>query len=370
MVILVTEREAEIFRILQQHPSISQNELAAQLGIARSSAAVHIANLQKKGYILGKGYILNSSSYVLGVGAANVDIHGRSKKAFVMHDSNPGYMSSSAGGVTRNVCENLARLGASVKLISAVGTDVYADQIRRECRAAGIDISHLYTVEGAHSSTYMSLLDENGDMFVALSDMHVLQRLPLSYLSGKQSLIRGARIVTCDPSLPEATILHLLDLCGEDVPVYVDPVSTAYARVLAPHIGRFDTAKPNVLELEILSGRRITDAASLEDAGRAVLDKGLRRLFVSLGKDGCLYMDREGTVLRRKLRPLEKMQNATGAGDAFMAAVIYSTLNGFSTERTLDYGLAAGIAAISHEKTINPDMSAALVESIIKEYAL
>ena len=31
---------------------------------------------------------------------------------------------------------------------------------------------------------------------------------------------------------------------------------------------------------------------------------------------------------------------------------------------------AAGIAAISHEKTINPDMSAALVESIIKEYAL
>ena len=53
--ILVTEREAEIFRILQQHPSISQNELAAQLGIARSSAAVHIANLQKKGYILGKG---------------------------------------------------------------------------------------------------------------------------------------------------------------------------------------------------------------------------------------------------------------------------------------------------------------------------
>ena len=101
-----------------------------------------------------------------------------------------------------------------------------------------------------------------------------------------------------------------------------------------------------------------------------MLDKGLRRLFVSLGKEGCLYMDRAGTVLRRKLRPVEKMQNATGAGDAFMAAVIYSTLHGFSTERTLDYGLAAGIAAISHEKTINPDMSAALVESIIKEYAL
>lgn len=129
----MTERESEIFHIIQQNPAISQNELAAKLNLARSSVAVHIANLQKKGYLLGKGYIVNESAYVLGVGAANVDIHGRSKKSIVMHDSNPGHMNTSAGGVTRNVCENLSRLGVSVKLISAVGTDVYADQIRREC---------------------------------------------------------------------------------------------------------------------------------------------------------------------------------------------------------------------------------------------
>ena len=69
--------------------------------------------------------------YVVGVGAANLDIHGRPKKAIVMHDSNPGHMNASAGGVTRNVCDNLARLGADVRLISAVGTDLYADVIRQ-----------------------------------------------------------------------------------------------------------------------------------------------------------------------------------------------------------------------------------------------
>ena len=41
--------------------------------------------------------------YVVGVGAANLDIHGRPKKAIVMPDSNPGDMNASAGGVTRNV---------------------------------------------------------------------------------------------------------------------------------------------------------------------------------------------------------------------------------------------------------------------------
>lgn len=45
----MTERESEIFHIIQQNPAISQNELAAKLNLARSSVAVHIANLQKKG---------------------------------------------------------------------------------------------------------------------------------------------------------------------------------------------------------------------------------------------------------------------------------------------------------------------------------
>lgn len=272
--------------------------------------------------------------YVVGVGAANLDIHGRPKKAIVMHDSNPGHMNASAGGVTRNVCDNLARLGADVRLISAVGTDLYADVIRQECTAAGIDVSQLCVAPGCASSTYLSILDEHGDMLVALSDMTVLQEhLTPEFLDSRAELLQNAAIVTCDPCLTERTLLHLLDLCEGRTPVYVDPVSTAYARVLAPHIGRFHTAKPNVLELSILSGREITDEASLEAAGASLLDKGLERLLVSLGKDGCLYMDRSGTVLRRKLRPVEQMVNATGAGDAFMAAVIYSTLSGFDPEK-------------------------------------
>ncbi len=310
-----------------------------------------------------------SRPYVVGVGGANMDIHGRPKNAIVMHDSNPGHMNSSAGGVTRNVCENLARLGADVRLISAVGDDVYGEMIRRECAAAGIGLSELCIAPGCTSSTYISILDEHGDMLVALSDMTVLQEhLTPDYLSRRAALLQNAAIVTCDPCLPERTLVRLLDLCEGHTPVYVDPVSTAYARVLAPHIGRFHTAKPNVLELEILSGQRIESEASLRAAGERVLDMGLKRLLVSLGSEGCLYMDQSGAVLRRKLRPVEQMVNATGAGDAFMAATIYSTLCGFDPEKTLHYALCAGIAAISHEKTIHPGMSVSLIEKIWKEY--
>ena len=61
------------------------------------------------------------------------------------------------------------------------------------------------------------------------------------------------------------------------------------------------------------------------------------------------------------------MVNASGAGDALMAAIIYGDVNGLDIEKTLDYGMAAGIAAIRSEKTISDEMSIELLERILKE---
>ena len=55
----------------------------------------------RKGNILGKGYLLKEQEYVVGIGAANVDVHGRSKAPINLRDSNPGHMNVSAGGVTK-----------------------------------------------------------------------------------------------------------------------------------------------------------------------------------------------------------------------------------------------------------------------------
>lgn len=42
--------------------------------------------------------------YIVGVGAANLDLNGASCAPIHLRDSNPGHISLSAGGVTRNVC--------------------------------------------------------------------------------------------------------------------------------------------------------------------------------------------------------------------------------------------------------------------------
>ena len=261
----------------------------------------------------------------------------------------------------------MSRLGAQVKLITALGDDIYAQQIKTDCAAAGIDLSHSMKVENHPSSTYISILDEKGDMLVAMSDMSVLQKMSVDFLESKAGVINGAKIITCDSGLPAETLLGILELFGDQQPVFVDPVSCAYAAKIKPFVGKFHTIKPNRMEAEILSGVEIRSDDDLKRACSVILEKGVQRIFVSLGEDGCFYMDQQGRQLHRKLKPLDQMVNATGGGDAFMAAVIYSYLHDLDLDQTLDYALAAGLAAISHERTINPYISIDMLEKILKE---
>ena len=49
----MTKREQEILSWIRENPLISQQELAQRAGITRSSVAVHISNLMRKGLIRG-----------------------------------------------------------------------------------------------------------------------------------------------------------------------------------------------------------------------------------------------------------------------------------------------------------------------------
>ena len=103
---MLTEREKEILKVIKENPLVSQEEIAKKLSITRSSIAVHISNIMKKGYIIGKGYLINEDPYILSIGGANVDIQGYSYSPIKPHDSNPGKVSVSYGGVAKNIIDN------------------------------------------------------------------------------------------------------------------------------------------------------------------------------------------------------------------------------------------------------------------------
>ncbi|SDY45437.1 pseudouridine kinase [Proteiniborus ethanoligenes] len=351
----MTSREKEILSMIKQNSMISQQEIADTLGIARSSVAVHIANLVKKGYIKGKGYVLGDNKYVTVIGGANVDIQGFSFEELRFKDSNPGKVKVSAGGVGRNIAENLSRLGIQTKLISAFGDDLYGEKITIECRTAGVDIENCLVLKNSPSSSYLSILDGNGDMKVAISDMDIINELNIDFIKSKSHIIENSSAIVIDTNLSQGVIEYLLNNFRHKT-FFMDTVSITKARKVSELIGYFHTIKPNIYETEELTGIKISGDNELRKAAEVLINKGVKRVFISLGSKGVFYKDQH--IEKHVDATAIKVVNATGAGDAFMAGLLYCYINNMDIDETIVFSMSAAEMALSHENTINPNISA------------
>ena len=358
----MTQRERQILRWIEENPLISQQELADKAGIARSSVAVHISNLMKKGHIAGKGYIVSAAPYAVVVGGVNMDIGGVSHAPLIPADSNPGVVRMSLGGVGRNIAHNMALLGLDVRLLTAFGDDGHAQRIAASCGELGIDISRSLVVPGERTSTYLFIANEQGEMALALSDMDIYRHITPAYLASRAQLLQNAQLVIVDANIPAEAIEWLAQHVKP--PIFADPVSTAKADKLRPVLGKIHTLKPNHLEAELLSGVEIRDEASLNRAADTLLETGLRRVFISLGGDGVLAADHSGRVRLPCMKG--NMVNTTGCGDAFMAALVWAYLEGTALEDTARAGLAAASIAMESGETISDAMS---VEALAERMA-
>ena len=350
----MTQRERQILRWIEENPLISQQELADKAGITRSSAAVHISNLMKKGYIAGKGYIVRSAPYVVVIGGVNMDIGGRSHSPLIFRDSNPGTVRMSLGGVGRNIAHNMRLLGADVHLVTAFGDDLSAQRLTASCGELGIDISHSLQIPGAATSTYLFLSGPDGDMELAVSDMGIYDHLTPTYLGSCLPFLNNAQLIVIDTNIPRESIEFLVENCR--VPIFVDPVSTIKAEKLSSVLGKIHTLKPNRLEAEVLSGIPLTSRNNIERAADVLLAGGLKRIFISLGADGVFAADHKDRSFIPTLPG--KPVNTIGCGDAFMAAIAWAWLEGTNLENTARAGLAAASIAIESEETINPGLCA------------
>ena len=358
----MTQRERQILQLIESDPMIPQQDLADALNITRSSVAVHISNLIKKGYIAGKGYVLRTGNYVVVVGGVNIDIGGQSFRPLVAADSNPGAITMSLGGVGRNIAHNLSLLGTDVRFLTAYGDDVHGQRITSSCAELGIDISHALKTDEYPTSTYLYIAADDGDMAMALSDMEVCRKITPSYLASNLALIQNAKAVIVDTNIPEESLVYLAENCN--VPLFCDPVSTTKARKIESILSKIHTLKPNRLEAELLSGVTMEKTEDVEKVADALLEKGVQRMFISMGANGVFAADKEQKLWLPNLPG--HMVNTTGCGDAFMAALVWSFLEEKDLRGSAMAGLAASSIAMETKETINPAMSATAVRSRIK----
>src|SRR5690554_5393816 len=195
------------------------------------------------------------ADHILVIGATLLDVKGKPADGLEPATSNEGRIRMARGGTARNVAENLARLGADVILISAVGDDEIGRQLMAQTAEAGVNLEHVHVQPGGYSGSYMAILEVDGTLSVALNDTRVVENITDQYLYQRRDLFEDAQFVMFDGSLPPATMGAAVQLAKEyNVPLAADPSSARLAYKLCDYLSTFSLVVPNEVEAANLCG--------------------------------------------------------------------------------------------------------------------
>ena len=300
---------------------------------------------------------------IVGVGGANVDLCGRSFGPILPGDSNPGQLTLSAGGVCRNICENVCRMGAPAALITVFGEDANGAFLKDACQRAGLDLSPAFTLPGMRTGAYLSIHSGDGEMVTAVNDMEILAAMTPALLERRAHTLEQASAIVLDANLPEETLRWLCQRFSRR-PLFADTVSCAKAKRLLPSLPMLYALKPNLAEARLLTGRETP-----EDCAAALRERGVSRVFLSAGSRGVYTASPEGCFWTRP-RPLTRAENATGAGDSLLAGLLFAHASGMALREALRFAVTASVLTLQSRATIRPDLSCQLILNHQKECVL
>jgi pseudouridine kinase len=248
--------------------------------------------------------------------------------------------------------------------LSYVGNDALGDFVVNKSRLSGVDTSFIKKHSHLPTSQYLSVLDDNNDMLVSISDMRIIEEMTIQDIDKWNLTIEQSSAIVVDTNIPIPVIEYLTNKYS-NIPLFLDPVSFAKTSKILKLIGRFHTVKPNRLETELISGVKITDNDSMLKAAKIIFDMGCKQIFITLGEDGVFYYDGEnfGQYLHKGVNVI----SANGAGDAFTAGVVYGFLKLNGIKETAEFASAAAVIALRSANTISDDLSEERVKLLLKE---
>jgi pseudouridine kinase len=300
---------------------------------------------------------MDRHSHILVIGAAGLDTKGYYAGPVRAGSSNPGTIRVSNGGCARNVAENLARLGETAVLLSAVGKGRSGRRVYEQTADAGVDVSYVIESAEHHTAAYVAIYDQDARLMLSVDDMGIMDLITPAVIYASRGLFRRAAHVFVDANLSPPSLKTVLRECAKrGIPVSADPTSVPLASRLKPHLSELNMITPDIPEAEVLCGRHLRNTRGQGiAAAKQLVAMGVRIAIVTLAELGVCYATSEvsGHI------PAVKTQvvNRTGAGDALTAGVVFGLNNGFPVDEAVRLGAAAAALTLQQNDSVCQTLS-------------
>jgi pseudouridine kinase len=297
----------------------------------------------------------------LTIGPSVFDVKAYSPQPFQAGIDSIGEVYLSAGGVSRNIAENLARFGAQTTLLSVVGDDTAGKIMLDATARAGVDVSRVRVVEGQKSAMFATMAAAGQSEPYIVYNGEAQQHLTADYLLAHRDVLRQTRccIAYTDPETRAAFCAvrdqinpqALIGLCvkpAEATPDLLDVFAQAHWMVL------------NRIEAGLISGTTIDTAQDAATALRRIPRKDGQIVIITLGDAGCMIAGDQG-IQHVPSCPPARIVDVVGAGDAFTAGFAYQLLQTGDALKAAAWGAAAASLTVESSETVWSSITAAAV---------
>jgi sugar/nucleoside kinase (ribokinase family)/D-arabinose 5-phosphate isomerase GutQ len=273
------------------------------------------------------------------------------------------------GGVVLNHLGWARVLGLDVGIFGKMGDDRYGEILRGGMNALGI--RHHLTLDGSASSSATIFVDAEGNRAIYMVRGATAELKAAEIRRRHATFVRNAHLVSTEISqLPLPTVIGLLLFArAHSIPTVLDvdvPPSDACPALgtraeLERALKLATVLKPAKAAARELSGG-VRDPLKMAEAIRARY--GSRAVVITDGERGCAISARDTTLRVPGFRV--RQVDATGAGDAFMGAMLAGLRWGLTWEAIGRLGNAAGAVCITRLGAFPERLD--LREEILKHY--
>ena len=322
----MTSREREVYALIREDPMISQDEIAAKLGISRSAVSVHISSLLKQGFLRGRGYVLAEEHYHVVIGVAGIDFRGEvegdeSDSVSENIINYYGRINWIFGGTGYNISYYLNRIGEPVRLIAALGGDMFGKQLAEHCRETGINVDDCLYTPDLPQSIMLQLRDEKNDRRTSMVNYFAEEGMTPQFFSEKARMLKNARtIVINDIATSESVDYLLQEHDNADTWLVFSGVTSRIDR-LKTFVPRTKHCYMNLHAAAHIAG--VPMDMDVLTIGERLRDLGIREAFVSCENRSILHVTDSGCRTYATLP--NTLSDSERGKDAFVAGLLAST---------------------------------------------
>ncbi|WP_112290843.1 ribokinase [Rahnella sp. AN3-3W3] len=247
------------------------------------------------------------------------------------------------GGKGANQAVAAGRSGADISFIACVGDDDIGERVRKQLASDHIDTQPIEAIKDTTTGVALIFVNAEGENVIGI-DAGANKAVTPEYLDRYKQQVIGASALLMQLESPLETVIAAAKIAkdnGTQVILNPAPACELPDELLA----RVDMITPNETEAEKLTGIKVDNNEDAAWAAKALHDKGIATVIITLGSKGVwLSQNGEGKLVAGFR---VKAVDTIAAGDTFNGALVTALLEGKPMDSAVRFAHAAAAIAVT-----------------------